>query len=68
MKFIIIIIIFSIGFATDIESAEPLSEVYSVDRRRYETFCHGSHCGVNLCAVRGKACFREFYTLSDYSN
>ena len=30
MKFIIIIIIFSIGFATDIESAEPLSEVCTV--------------------------------------
>ena len=35
-----IIIFFSIGFATDIESAEPLSEVCSVDRQRHETFCH----------------------------
>ena len=60
MKFIIIIIIFSIGSATDIESAEPLSEVCSVYRQRYETFCHCSHCGVSLCAVRGRACFREF--------
>ena len=63
MKFIIIIIIFSIGFATDIESAEPLSEVCSVYRQRHETFCHCSHCGVSLCAVRGKAYFREFHTL-----
>ena len=68
MKFIIIIIIFSIGFATDIESAEPVSEVCSVYRQRHETFCHCSHSGVSLCAVRGKACFREFHTLSDYSN
>ena len=29
----------------------------------FVTFCHGSHCGVSLCAVRGKACFREFHTL-----
>ena len=35
-----IIIIFSIGFATDIESAEPLSEVCSLYRQRHETFCH----------------------------
>ena len=36
MKFIIIIIIFSIGFATDIESAEPLSEVCSVYHQRWD--------------------------------
>ena len=63
MKFIIIIIIFSIGIATDIESAEPLSEVCSIYRQRHETFCHCSHCGISLCAVRGKACFREFHNL-----
>ena len=31
-------------------------EVCSVYRQRHETFCHCSHCGVSLCAVRGKAC------------
>ena len=67
MKFIIIIIIFSIGFATDIESAEPLSEVCNVyvsDMRPFVTvlivvlafvLCVGRHASGNS-------------TLSDYSN
>ena len=38
------------------------------DMRPFVTFCHCSNCGVSLCAVRGKACFKEFHTLSDYSN
>ena len=41
--------------------------MYRRDMSPFVTFCHCSHCGVSLCAVRGKACFREFHTLSDYS-
>ena len=57
MKFIIIIIIFSIGFATDIESAEPLSVVCTVrDMRPFVTvlivvlafvLCVGRHASGN---------------------
>ena len=36
--------------------------------QRHETFCHCSHSGVSLCTVRGRACFREFHTHSDYSH
>ena len=36
--------------------------------QRHETFCHCSHCGLSLGVVRGRACFWEFYTPSDYSH